>query len=252
MIASKLQHRSPASAARLVAFTRRTVPVRARRQPPAASRRPDALFLTLISPQTEGSIQFIRHRVAQHHCASHSITAHHTSPPSLSACPQALALSTADCPLPWVLRVFFSQRLHEFAAAAGHPAADSDADDADENADGDGDGEGDGDDETMASLPHLDTGPEWLSGVTVGLGRLGLWPVVEEAFTAAVAAALRRFLRAAASQKCACHSQLLHPTVLAARPALHRTGLTFICSSWLLFIQVSVMCQKPLRLRPNP
>lgn len=46
---------------------------------------------------------------------------------------QAVVLSTADVPVPWVLRVFFAQRLHEFAAAAGHPARDSD--DEEENED---------------------------------------------------------------------------------------------------------------------
>ena len=42
---------------------------------------------------------------------------------TLTCCrfPQAQVLSTALCPLAWVLRIFYSQHLHEFAAAAGHP-----------------------------------------------------------------------------------------------------------------------------------
>lgn len=121
-------------------------------------------------------------------------------------------------PLPWVLRVFFAQRLHEFAAAAGHPAADSDAEDDEDEDEARGlstrpyastspswytlallcgkearlslrgvlsgefqlSGRQDGV-ERMDSLPHLDTGPHWLAGVARGLRRLGLWAVVEEA-----------------------------------------------------------------------
>lgn len=33
----------------------------------------------------------------------------------------------------------------------------------------------------MDALPQLDTSPQWIADVALGLRRLGLWPVAEEA-----------------------------------------------------------------------